>query len=273
MLSGRQETVVFNVRGRHYEVIPELIRSRGSTLLANLIDDIGVDPSRAIFVDGNPERFEYILDWYHYGEMFVPSDCPIEALLRDARFFLLPDSVKINGELITVRGSVISEAHESLRRSVISRWPTFDLCVNRIIDDTKMEVQSLGARSDELDTDVLENVPCDCLSSNSSTSKMIAKKHLVVHREFTLAEVSDDIDSNLFELQSMAPMFMNAGNTPVRCGRWKWTDEKNVCNELRLRVLKSELERLGFVCTVNIMNVGSSSRLILRVEIKIKWDL
>ncbi|CAE8693652.1 unnamed protein product [Polarella glacialis] len=61
------DTVVFNVGGRHFEILALVIQRRPSTLLANLLDDIGTDSSQHIFVDANPDRFQYIVDWYRYG--------------------------------------------------------------------------------------------------------------------------------------------------------------------------------------------------------------
>ncbi|CAE8641873.1 unnamed protein product, partial [Polarella glacialis] len=89
--------VVFNVGGRHFEILTHVIQRRPSTLLANLLDDIGTDSSQPIFVDASPDRFQHIVDWYRYGEMSLPSTCCKHALLRDARYFMLPDEVKMNG--------------------------------------------------------------------------------------------------------------------------------------------------------------------------------
>jgi len=82
-------TVVFDVGGRLFRVLRQTIQTRPSALLASLVDDLGTDSSRPMFIDANPDRFSYILDWYRYGEMFIPNDSTIEAVLRDARFFFV----------------------------------------------------------------------------------------------------------------------------------------------------------------------------------------
>merc|ERR1719264_2475799 len=91
--SGDSEagTVVFNVGGRHFEVLRQTIEARPATLLASLLEDIGTDSGRPIFVDANSDRFAHILEWYRHGEMHVAADCPVAGIICDARFFLLPD--------------------------------------------------------------------------------------------------------------------------------------------------------------------------------------
>merc|ERR1719150_3021292 len=152
------DVVVFNVRGRHFEVLPQLIRSHGGTLLASLLDDIGTDGSHPVFVDANPERFAYILDWYRYGEMFVPSSCPVEAVLRDARFLLLPDLIRINGEMHSVSASHVRDVHEDLRKAVVAKWPTFESYVQRLVSETRAHAEAMGSRSDEVDTGMLDDI-------------------------------------------------------------------------------------------------------------------
>jgi len=89
-------TVIFDVGGQHFKVLRQTVAARPDTLLATLIDDIGTDCGEPIFVDANPDRFGHILDWYRYGEMYA-QEFVIGALLRDAKFFLLPDIMRING--------------------------------------------------------------------------------------------------------------------------------------------------------------------------------
>jgi len=155
--AGAEEagTVVFNVGGRHYEVLRQTIEARPSALLASLLDDIGTDSAQPIFVDANPDRFAYILDWYRYGEIHLPADYPVMALLNDARFFLLPDSVNINGsphglrpalEDDHLRGAAIS--------SVTKEWPTFEQYVTELIAEVRNELEALSERAKSVRDDV-----------------------------------------------------------------------------------------------------------------------
>merc|ERR1711925_39718 len=100
------------------------------------------------------------------------------------------------------------------------------------------------------------------------------RKAVNISKEFILAEVTevarlDETDSNALEVQSLAPMFMYNEEAP---SRWRWCDENNVCNELRLRVLKAELEQMGFTCTVSSRYRHGVQRLILKVEVNIAWS-
>ncbi len=67
------DTVVFNVRGRMFEVLPELIRSKPTTMLAQLLEDVSTDVAEPMFIDANPGRFEHILDWYRYTGNYLES--------------------------------------------------------------------------------------------------------------------------------------------------------------------------------------------------------
>merc|ERR1712232_158534 len=139
----------------------------------------------------------------------------------------------------------------------------------------------MGAqRSDEVDVEFFEQY-IDCTSEAASTHpsrytgslqfNMGERRNINISKEFVLAEVSrpDETDSNI-EVRSMAPMFMYSEEAPPR---WRWCDENNVCNDLRLRILKSELERMGFTCTVANRYRHGTQRLILKVEVNIAWSL
>lgn len=274
------DTVSFNVGGRVFEVLPHIIRQHNATLLASLLDDIGTDRTVPIYVDANPDRFAYVLDWYRYHEMMVPREA-VEAVLRDARYFLLPDTIKVNGEVRSVRKALAAEVNEVLRRTVLAKWPSFETYKQQLALELTRAAELLGERSDEVDTDMLEQ-PWDCSSDQASTHPsrhgsslflpQAKREALSISKEFTLAEVakSDEIDSNLLEVQSMAPMFMHTDEAPPR---WRWCDEGNVCNEIRLRVLKSELERMGLTCQVLNKYRHGVQKLSLKVEVSMAWSL
>mmetsp|Transcript_49672 Transcript_49672/g.118313 ORF Transcript_49672/g.118313 Transcript_49672/m.118313 type:complete len:301 (+) Transcript_49672:116-1018(+) len=277
--NSARDTVVFNVGGCRFEVLKQVIKSRGSTLLGNLLDDISTDDSQPIFVDANPDRFTHIIDWYRFGEMHVPSHCPIEALLQDARYFMLPDVLKINGEVRTLRRSAVTDVHDDLRKAVLLRWPSFEAYVHSLSAQTKACVESLAAKSDEVDTDVLDGIMATDLRSESTGgdgTRPTDKRQLSIYKDFVLAEVSkiDETDPNALEVQSMAPMFMFSEAPAARWRhRWRWADEVNVCNDLRLRILKAELERMGFNCHVEHRIKHGIARLMLRLEVPLRWSL
>mmetsp|Transcript_19181 Transcript_19181/g.43044 ORF Transcript_19181/g.43044 Transcript_19181/m.43044 type:complete len:296 (+) Transcript_19181:103-990(+) len=272
-----KDTVVFSVGGCRFEILKQIIRSRGSTLLGNLLDDISTDDSQPIFVDANPDRFTHILDWYRFGEIHLPSSCPIEAILQDARYFMLPDVLKINGEVRTLRKSAVTDVHDELRKAVLQRWPSFEAYVHSLSTQTKACVESLAAKSDEVDTDVLDSImSTDLRSECTGGERPTDKRILSVYKDFVLAEVSkiDETDPNALEVQSMAPMFMFSEVPAARWKhRWRWVDETNVCNDLRLRLLKAELERMGYLCIVEHRIKHGVARLVIRLEVPLRWSL
>ena len=76
---------LFNVGGQTFQVAAKLIRSKAETLPAKLLAK-AADPTRPLHVpvDICPERFRILLDWYRYGEIWVPNTVATKAVLRDA---------------------------------------------------------------------------------------------------------------------------------------------------------------------------------------------
>lgn len=213
-------TVIFNVRGRHFELLPELIYSKPDTLLAQLMQDIGTVASKPVFVDANPDRFEHIIDWYRYGEMFPPQGLPIAALLRDASFFLLPHEVVIGGERhkLLPRGSakegkegvhVAGEIRDTYIASVLSKWHGFD-------DFFQARISEIRAAFDE--------------RSNSSDTAITDPNRL---RTSSATELCD-FRVRIPILESVRPV------------RWAWQDMHNLN---RVCAFKYKLEESGFTCS------------------------
>lgn len=76
---------LFNVGGQTFQVAAKLIRSKPETLLAKLFAK-ALDPTKVLHVpvDICPERFRILLDFYRYGEIWVPNTVATKAVLRDA---------------------------------------------------------------------------------------------------------------------------------------------------------------------------------------------
>mmetsp|Transcript_53833 Transcript_53833/g.99513 ORF Transcript_53833/g.99513 Transcript_53833/m.99513 type:complete len:324 (+) Transcript_53833:72-1043(+) len=124
MESQSNETVTFDVGGDKYKVLEQTIRAKPDTLLCTLLDDIGrKDKAQAIFVDGNPKRFPYILDWYRFGSICIPRSIGMDEMRRECAYFQLPDDLKISRErasleeavecLQEVRKKARSDAHDA----------------------------------------------------------------------------------------------------------------------------------------------------------------
>jgi len=176
-----------------------------------MLDDISVDDTRPIFVDANADRFAYILDWYRFGEMYVPSDCAIGGLLCDARFFLLPDLVRINGTSYALRPGWAEQACDAAISSVIDQWPTFETYVTGLIAEVRKGFESIGEQAKSLKDEEV----ADCLKEGLGMDALPKAR-------FVLSKADG--------------------------GRHVWLDHKNVCNKERLRILLAELAKRGFEC-------------------------
>ena len=90
--------VAFRVDGERFEILEQTIRAKGDTLLATLLDDPQRGHVFEIYVEGNKQRFRYILDWYRYGSILLPQSISLAEMKRDCAFFQLPDDVNIQHE-------------------------------------------------------------------------------------------------------------------------------------------------------------------------------
>eukprot|EP00928_Gymnodinium_smaydae_P041594 TRINITY_DN28127_c0_g1_i1.p1 TRINITY_DN28127_c0_g1~~TRINITY_DN28127_c0_g1_i1.p1 ORF type:complete len:302 (+),score=77.14 TRINITY_DN28127_c0_g1_i1:69-974(+) len=205
----QRDFVILDVRGRSFKVLPELLQSRPSTLLAQLLDDISTDPSAPIFVDVDPDRFPHILDYYKYGEMFPPPTVSVPALLRDAAFLLLPAVVIVNGARCAVRGGAASRddmRHDHVVARVLAKWPGFDAFFEATLLRLRVHFEEAAERSDE-----------------------------VGHNDYD--EYADHKGFKMF-------LSLN-DNTGLKTG---WCDPSSVCNIQRAIVLQTKLQERGLLC-------------------------
>mmetsp|Transcript_37765 Transcript_37765/g.87725 ORF Transcript_37765/g.87725 Transcript_37765/m.87725 type:complete len:278 (+) Transcript_37765:79-912(+) len=214
MAQRNVDTVTFNVGGRHHEVLRLTIEAHPGTLLANLLDDIGSDSALPLFVDANPDRFAYILDWYRFGEMHLPTGYPTKAILNDARFYLLPDTIKINGSshmfphpLGDLHHAAVESVTDAVVASVTRDWPTFEEYVTQLIAAVQSEAEAAGARAKEVESLTIHQGEVESL-----------RDQLIFCKEICLMDAGD------------------------------WFDEANVCSMLRLKVLVAELKKRGLHC-------------------------
>mmetsp|Transcript_103597 Transcript_103597/g.200742 ORF Transcript_103597/g.200742 Transcript_103597/m.200742 type:complete len:269 (+) Transcript_103597:99-905(+) len=228
-------TVVFDVRGVLFKVLSQTISARPSTLLANLLDDIGSDAGRPIFVDANPERFNHILDWYQYGEMFVPTGYPIPAVLRDARFFLLPDTLKINESTFVLRPTSAEQVTAAMTSVVTSSWPKFEQYVEDLIKQVKdcytSNAESAARPEEEVlwngEREIRGHTDAGLLCQQQHGRKAAVSRAAACCKTFVLAE---------------------AHSYGYMQDHYRWSDSSNVCSQLRLWVLMAELAKRGFKC-------------------------
>ena len=63
-----EDTVKFNVGGRHFEVSKSLIAGHQDTVLGKLVSDTwNADPGKAVFIDRSSDLFAQVLEYLRYG--------------------------------------------------------------------------------------------------------------------------------------------------------------------------------------------------------------
>lgn len=140
------QVVAFDVGGTIFKVSAKLIRTKPSTLLAQLLND-AASTSEPMFVDAAPERFSYLLDWYRYGEINVPRYVPVASLLRDAEYFNLPSELIVNGVLRNTCPNVAQRVGRDLLETVTRRWAGFSNFFTRLVDDIREHFRHVGEES------------------------------------------------------------------------------------------------------------------------------
>jgi len=118
---GGTKTIRYNVGGKCFEVSQEAVNRHPTTILTikalEFSQNISTD---AIFIDGNGERFGYILDYLHTGRAVLPSNVPKAALLQDLndygfRYYNMRDiddssaSADTLAQIVTLEGEHISD--------------------------------------------------------------------------------------------------------------------------------------------------------------------
>ena len=90
--------------------------------------------------------------------MHIPKDYPVESILCDARFFLLPDYVKIDGTSYCICPGASNNAFDAVSSPVIDRWPQFEQYVNKIIAEVRSDAEAAAsARSDVINGEVFSD--------------------------------------------------------------------------------------------------------------------
>lgn len=253
--------VTLDVGGRIFKVLRQTIEARPSTLLACLLDDIGFEEDIPLFVDANPDRFGYILDWYRHGEVFLPQTISVQAFIRDARFFLLPDTLRINDTehfIDAARDRPQEPAAEacgaraSLLRSVVESWPGFEEYLDELLLDVREHFLSVGNESTQPSVvlacggHALGHTDAASCTKESLADRAFPKKRL---------QLSERCCYDL-------PYYGKVEGH-------RWRDLDNVCNRQRCWAVIVELERRGFACE---LEGDVDSGLVLSVGLGLDWS-
>lgn len=133
MATAEPQTVVFNVGGKPYEVEKDLILQQPNTLLAHKIisepskeeekleessseSNLSESQRAPVFIDKDPERFEYILEWYRNKKVSLPPTVSLAAFKKDAHYFGLPDNLEVHVDRPKI--SEVLSAKHSLKTSL-----------------------------------------------------------------------------------------------------------------------------------------------------------
>lgn len=111
---------IFDIGGRTFSLAAKFITAWPGTQLAQLVRS--GTPGAPICVDAPSDRFAYILDWYRYGEIYVPQGVSVAAVLQDARVLQLPEDLVVNGTVRSTRPNTAERVGRQLIDLVIRRW-------------------------------------------------------------------------------------------------------------------------------------------------------
>jgi len=82
------QRVKFNVGGCVYEITRDILMKEPDTMLARSASKVWQnDPNKEIFLNGDRERFRYVLDYLRNGEVDLPLTIPKPALLKDLDYY------------------------------------------------------------------------------------------------------------------------------------------------------------------------------------------
>lgn len=97
-MESTRDVVELDVGGQRFKVARSTIMKFPDTMLGALIDRWDTDTKPA-FIDRDPRRFGYILDFYRNGEIVLPISVSKTEVEKDAKFFGLPlqnDSISMD---------------------------------------------------------------------------------------------------------------------------------------------------------------------------------
>jgi len=140
----------------------------------------------------------------------------------------------------------MDEVRKMLRSKILAKWPTFYSYVAMVFSDIQASILEAGSRALETDPLFIDTFAQDLVLAEKSICDSSDAGSAVVHTFHPLCISSATIaSSEAFE--------------------WSWLDKANVCNRVRLHLLKAELENHGFDCEVLVKRSSPVFRLVLRV--------
>merc|ERR1712232_886128 len=154
MVKRADDRVNFNISGRIFCMSTSLVRAHPDGRLAIMLEEVQrgaengssrPEGSKTIFVDGPPERFQFILDWYRNGEIWLPGHVSTNAVLQDARWFWLPDEISVNGVLRQTNARSAHDVRSTVVETVLMEWPGFSACLQALLLSIDTHFRSIAA--------------------------------------------------------------------------------------------------------------------------------
>mmetsp|Transcript_10495 Transcript_10495/g.18961 ORF Transcript_10495/g.18961 Transcript_10495/m.18961 type:complete len:289 (+) Transcript_10495:248-1114(+) len=110
----RSQTIKFNVGGRHFEVLRDLIEKQPESMLGRGVSETWQhDPEKTIFFDRDGDIFAQVLNYLRYGTIVLPTNMPKEMFIRDLDFYVLD----YNDEVIKDGDKVLAELKEVIEEN------------------------------------------------------------------------------------------------------------------------------------------------------------
>jgi hypothetical protein len=90
--SEETKRVKFNVGGQVYEISRDIVMRHHETMLARIASETWQkDPTATIFINGDGERFRYVLDYLRTGSILLPLTVSKPAILKDLEYYGFED--------------------------------------------------------------------------------------------------------------------------------------------------------------------------------------
>jgi len=205
MANGDKATTVkFNVGGKLYEVSKSLLHRFPNTLLAQKVSDANASP---IFIDRDPDRFAYCLDYMRDGgRLHLPEMITKSSILQDLKFLGFDD----------IDESLIND--ETAKKATFARHNDMVLKAHQTVDKMEQELEDLKVKIQ------MEKIALICFQKSAEST---GENEVTVEQSPWIYQGKEvkDTDQNSSN--------MDAGKYFVEC-----------CNKLGMDVVEC---RLGFV--------------------------
>jgi hypothetical protein len=111
-------TVLLSVADKKIEVKAAMFAKHPTTYLGEKFTSAGEIPKH-LYLDCDPDVFSVVINWYRYGNIYLPNNMSIEMFLHHIKLFKLPKAVILKLEKDAVQrnsqrfGSLPSSSHSA----------------------------------------------------------------------------------------------------------------------------------------------------------------